>query len=179
MDERGYMITEEVWVEKEVEKEISAAPLRQPAPLRAPSAPAPKAPKMKVNPNAGRCVEEDAEDDAVAVKGKGKGKAKHSIALCYAMLCYAMLCCTMLCYATLRYAMPRPRPSPSPRGSAACPPSLARSEAKYWRGARPFGDVWHRGCLLRRRRRSSRRRRPASRRRRADSRYAIGGGLFV
>ena len=29
-----------------------------------------------MNPNAGRCVEEDAEDDAVVAKGKGKAKAK-------------------------------------------------------------------------------------------------------
>ena len=71
MDARGYMITEERWVEKEVEKDAPPTP-----PSRKERAPAP--PKHSV---AAACAQADAadddddDDDAPALGGK-KGKAK-------------------------------------------------------------------------------------------------------
>ena len=65
-DERGYLVVEEVWVEKEVEKELPPEPTFAPAP------PVPKpAPKKKA-----RKAENDDDSDDGDDDGKKKKKAK-------------------------------------------------------------------------------------------------------
>lgn len=71
MDEFGYMVFEEVWVEKEVEREMPPSPAR---PLRPVPAPKPL-PKTSSSRGIAKFESVDADDDEEYVK-KGKGKAK-------------------------------------------------------------------------------------------------------
>ena len=74
MDERGYMVCEEVWVEKEVEKEMPPSPIRQP--------PKPLVSKPALAPKASKGIAtlvmdgDDSDDEDAQKKGKAKAKAK-------------------------------------------------------------------------------------------------------
>ena len=67
------MVCEEVWVEKEVEKELPPSPTRF---VRAPSVPLKPAGKASTSKGIATFTMDDAEDDEDGPKkGKGKGKA--------------------------------------------------------------------------------------------------------
>ena len=70
MDERGYMVTEERWVEKEVMKEAPPTPPSRPA-VRAPVAP-----KHSVAAALAEAAAADDDDDDAPAGKKGKAKAK-------------------------------------------------------------------------------------------------------
>ena len=70
MDERGYMVTEEKWVEKEVMKEAPPTPPSRPA-VRAPVAP-----KHSVAAALAEAAAADDDDDDAPAGKKGKAKAK-------------------------------------------------------------------------------------------------------
>ncbi|KAL1521019.1 hypothetical protein AB1Y20_022575 [Prymnesium parvum] len=78
MDERGYMVCEEVWVEKEVEREVPPSPPRFIRPASASVRPASKPSKSSSSKGIATFTMDDAEDEEPQKKARGKAGGKEA-----------------------------------------------------------------------------------------------------